>query len=138
MASYVNTPTREKLLASSLPDLSAGGTDVRIILVDLADYTPSAAHEFLTSIPGAARVAVSGALASKTITGGVFDAADVTIPSVTGDQFEGVQVYRHTGTDATSELLAFIDRRSDGVTAISFTPNGSGILVQAPSGFFII
>ena len=54
--------------------------DIRFVLVDLADYTFSAAHEDLADVPAGARVAVTSAgVGSKAVTGGVFDAADITV-----------------------------------------------------------
>lgn len=103
--------------------------DIRVILVDLADYTYSAAHDQLADVPSAARVAVSGALGTKTTTAGTFDAADVTISGVTGDVSEAIIVYKHTGTE-TAPLIAFIDTAQDGSTALSFTPNGSDLTVS--------
>jgi hypothetical protein len=103
--------------------------DIRVILVDLADYTFSAAHDQLADVPSAARVAVSGALGTKTTTAGTFDAADVTISGVTGDVSEAIIVYKHTGTES-APLIAFIDTAQDGSTALSFTPNGSDLTVS--------
>lgn len=105
--------------------------DIRVILVDGADYTPNlATHDFLDDVPGAARVAVSGALTGKTATDGVADANDVTFTSVTGDAFEYVLIYKHTGTDATSQLIALFDT----ATGLPTTPNGNDILLQFDSG----
>lgn len=123
-------PSFKALLLTAGLNLSSA--DIRAIIVDSADYTYSAAHDFLDDVPGGARVAVSSALSSKTTTGGVFDAADVTYSSVTGDSVEAVVLYHHTGTDATSELIAYID-------GISVTPNGGNIVVQwDASGIFAL
>lgn len=105
--------------------------DIRVVLVDTNDYTLSIdTHDFLDDVPAGARVAVSGALASKTTTLGVFDAADITFSSVTGDVSEALVIYRHTGTDSTSELIAYID----GATGLPVTPNGGDITVTWDSG----
>ena len=80
--------------------------DIRAILVDGADYTPNlATHETLANIPAAARVAVSGALQNKSVTDGVFDADDITISAVTGDQFEYIALYQHTGAESALLIL---------------------------------
>lgn len=100
--------------------------DIRCILVDSADYTYSAAHEFLSSVPGGARVSTF-TLASKTVTAGVFDAADGTFTAVTGDPSEALILYVHTGSDATARLLFYID-------GISVTPNGGDIAVAWDNG----
>lgn len=103
--------------------------DIRIILVDGADYTFSAAHDFLDDVAAGGRVAVSSALGSKTVTSGIADAADVTWTAVTGDPSEMIIGYKHTGTDATSRLIFKIDTVQGG-GALSVTPNGGDITVQ--------
>lgn len=105
--------------------------DIRVILIDAADYTVAIdTHDFLDDVPAGARVAVSGSLASKNTDLGVFDAADITFSSVTGDVSEALIIYRHTGTDSTSELIAYID----GATGLPVTPNGGDITVTWDSG----
>ena len=95
---------------SNKMDLDWDAQDFRIILGDAADYTVSIdADDFLNDVPSGARVATSGALASKTKTLGVADAADVTLTSVTGDPSEFIVIYQHTGTESTSALVAYID-----------------------------
>lgn len=132
MANVVYPAYRKALLEGSGPDLTS--VNVKMVLVDLADYTYSSAHDFLDDVPSGARVGTSGNLSSKTTTGGVFDAADPTITAVSGDPIEAVVVYHDTGTASTSRLLAFIDTKSDGTTPISFTPNGSDVTVNIPAG----
>jgi hypothetical protein len=105
-------------------NLSAGTVDVA--LVDTANYTYSAAHQFFSSIPGAAIIGTPQVLGTKTFTNGVFDAADVTFPSVTGANAEALVIFIDTGTAATSPLVAFIDT---GVTGLPVTPNGGNISI---------
>lgn len=120
--------------AASGVDLNDG--DVRAILVDLADYTYSAAHDFLDDVPAAARVAVSGTLANTTVTNGVFDCDDFVFSLVTGDPSEAIIFYLHTGTESTSRLVSFHDT---GVTGIPVTPNGGNINVALnASGLFAL
>jgi len=105
--------------------------DIRVILIDAADYTVDlAVHDNLDDIPGAARVAVSGALTGKTVTDGVADAADVTFSAVSGDVSEALVIYKHTGTESTSRLIAYIDS----ATGLPVTPNGGDITVQWDAG----
>lgn len=105
--------------------------DIRIILVDVADYTVNlATHDNLDDVPAGARVATSGALSGKTKTDGVADADDVTLSSVTGDPSEAIVIYKHTGTESTSRLIAYIDT----ATGLPVTPNGGNIVVQWDSG----
>jgi hypothetical protein len=104
--------------------------DIRAILVDTADYVVNlTTDEFLTSVTGAGRVATSGDI-GVTISGRVVDAGDVTWPTVTGDQSEAVVLYKHTGVEATSRLIAYIDT----ATGLPATPSGGDITVTWDSG----
>ena len=125
-------PWAEQLLQGGA-NTSLGG-NVKAVLVDLADYTFSSAHDFLDDVPVGARVATSGNLATKTFTNGVFDAADVTFTSVTGDQSEAIILYVDSGAAATSRLICFLDTVAAGLPV---TPNGGDITVTwNASGIF--
>lgn len=109
-------------------------SEVRVILVDLADYTYNTAHDMLDDVPAGARVAVSAAVASKTFINGTFDHADFTFTAVSGDPSEALIWYQHTGTESTSRLICFMDT---GVTGLPVTPNGGDINVTvSASGVF--
>ena len=84
----------------------------------------------------AARVATSGALASTTVAAGVFDSADVTLSSVSGDASEEVCLYYHTGVEATAIIIVNYDTFASGMPV---TPNGGDIII-APhaSGWFAL
>lgn len=102
----------------------SGATGVYVALVDTAVYTYSAAHEFFSSVI-AGEVGTSQELTSKTFTGGVLDAADITHPSVTGATCEALVLYvKNAGANTTWRLLAYIDT---GVTGLPVTPNGGNI-----------
>lgn len=112
-------------------DIDWTSDDIRVILVDTADYTVNlTTHSALDDIDAGARVAVSDALTGKTSTAGVADAADVTFSSVTGDQSEALVIYKHTGTESTSLLIAYIDT----ATGLPVTPNGGNITVAWDNG----
>jgi hypothetical protein len=67
-------------------------------------------------------------LASKTIGTldvGVFDAADLVFTALSGDQFESVVMFKDTGTDTTSDLIAYWDTAS----GLPFLPNGGDLTV---------
>ena len=122
MANALYTKAKQHLLDGTI-DLDTN--NIRAIFVDGADYTPNiATHETLADIPAGGRVAVSGALTSKTVTDGVFDAADITVSAVTGDQFEYIVLYQHTGTEAALLLLLI-----DTATGLPCTPNGGDITI---------
>ena len=112
-------------------DLDWLAHDIRMVLMDAADHTTDqAADDNLDDIASGARVATSGAFASKTAVAGVADAADVTFSSVTGDVSEELVIYYHTGTESTSTLIVNIDT----ATGLAVTPNGGDITVQWDSG----
>ena len=125
MASGLYDKGREGFLDGSID----WDTDnIKVLLVDTADYTVNlATHENHDDITGAGIVDTSGNLASKTVTAGVADAADITYTAVSGDSCECLVVYKDTGTSATSRLIAYID-------GISVTPNGGDITVTWDSG----
>jgi len=69
--------------------------DIKLVLVDAADYTVNlTTDEFLSDIAGAAIEATSGNFANKTVTAGVADADDVVLSAVTGDTCEALVIYR--------------------------------------------
>lgn len=135
MANVIYPKYKEALLNADA-NTELDGSNVKAILVDLADYTYSSGHDFLDDVPVAARVATSGNLASKTTTNGVFDAADFSFTGVTGDPCEALIIYIDTGVASTSRLVAFYDT---GVTGLPVTPNGGDINVTVnASGFFAL
>ena len=82
-------------------------------------------HEFLSDVPSGARVATSGNLSSKSSTKGVADAADITFTAVSGDPCEALVLYKDTGVEGTSPLIACITN----ATGLPITPNGADINV---------
>lgn len=127
-------PKYKQALLNNDANSELDASNVKLLLVDLADYTYSSSHEFLSDVAVAGRVASSGNLGSKTTTNGVFDSADPAFTAVTGDPCEAVIIYVDTGTAATSRLVAFYDT---GVTGLPVTPNGGDINVTVnASGYF--
>ncbi len=113
-----------------LGDIDWVADDIRVILIDAADYTVNlATHTHLDDIPSGARVAVTAALTSKTSAAGVADAADAVFSAVTGDVSEALVIYKHTGTESTSILIAYIDN----YVGLPVTPNGSNISLAFPN-----
>lgn len=133
MANAIYPTFKEALLSATAPDLA--NVNVRAILVDLADYTYSTAHDFLDDVAAGAREEVSGNIGSKTIAAGVFDAADVTFTGTSGDTCEAIILYIHTGTDATSRLIAYFDT---GVTGLPATLGGDITIRWNASGIFAL
>lgn len=130
MSSQLYPKGKKKILDADI-DLLAD--DIRVVLIDTADETYNAADEFHADLTGAGIVATSGNLATKTTVGGLFDADDILIATVSGDTIEAVVLYKWTGSSATSALIAWFD------LGAAFTPNGSDItVVWNGSGIFAI
>lgn len=109
---------------------ASGGSTIKVILVDTADYTVDlAVHDNLDDVAGAARVA-TGTLTLLDPSAGVCDANDVTFSTVSGDPSEALIIYKDTGVESTSTLIAYIDS----ATGLPVTPNGGDILVQWSDG----
>jgi hypothetical protein len=104
---------------------------IKAVLVDTGTYTVNlTAHEFLADVGAGARISTSGSFTGKSTTGGAADANDVTFTSVTGASIEAIIIYKDTGVDATSPLIAFIDT----ATGLPITPNGGDIIVTWDNG----
>jgi len=128
MANAMYNRGRQGFLAG---EIDWDANDIRLILVDENDdAVNTTTDEDLADRASGARVATSGAFASKTTTAGTADAADVTLSSVTGDQSESIDIYQHTGTEATSLLIVNIDT----ATGLPVTPNGGDIVISWDNG----
>jgi hypothetical protein len=129
MASALYDKGREGFLDGSI---DWDTDDIRAILVDTGAYTVNTAtHDMLDDVAAGARISVSSALGSKTVTAGVADAADVTFTAVTGASVEAIVLYKHTGTESTSRLICYIDTASSGLPV---SPNGGDITIQWDNG----
>lgn len=104
---------------------------IKAILVDAGQYTVSIdVHDNLDDIAAGARIATSSALTGKTITLGVADADDVTFTAVSGVQSEAIVLYKDSGVESTSRLIAYIDN----ATGLPVTPSGGDIIVAWDNG----
>lgn len=139
MANALYPLAKQKFLAPGTLGSTSGtainlSTDtIKIALVDTGTYTYSSSHEFYTSISSAV-IGTPVTLSSKTVTNGVFDAADVTFTAVSGSSVEALVIYKDTGTSSTSSLVDYIDVVASGLPV---TPNGGDITVTFnASGIF--
>lgn len=105
---------------------------IKVALVDTGNYTVNlSTHDFYDDVnQSSAVVGTPQTLGSKTVTAGVADAADVTFSTVTGASVEALVIYKSTGSDATSRLIAYIDTG----TGLPVTPNGGDIIVVWDNG----
>lgn len=136
MANALYDTFKEGILGNTAFDMD---TDtIQASLIDSADYTFSAAHDEYSGgsrdVAAAAIVAASGALTSPTVASGVFDTADFTWSTVSGDVSEAIILWDDTLTN--DRLIAFYDT---GMTGMPVTPNGGDIDVTVNgSGWFAI
>jgi hypothetical protein len=130
MSSALYPKFKEALLSGDI-DLTA--VDVKAVLVDTADAPYNAANTFLGDLNAAGRVVTSGNLGTKTVTGGTFDAADITFTAASGDPVEAIVLYVDSGTASTSALICFIDTVAGG-GGMAVTLNGGDVNVQWAAG----
>lgn len=135
MANALFTPAKEGLLDGSL-DLDTA--TIKAVLV--RSYTFSASHKFLTDVTGAGGVLAGTpqTLAGKTVTGGVFDANDVTFTAVAANASgHSVLVYQTSAAAGGADLATSAQRLIgyyDTGTLLPVTPNGGDITVAWDSG----
>lgn len=128
MANTLYDKARERFL---LGQLNWSTDTIKCILVDTAAYTlNSSTHEFLSDVAAGARIAGPVTLSGKATTGGAADAADATFSLVSGASIEMILIYKDTGVEASSPLIAAIDT----ATGLPITPNGGDIIITWDNG----
>lgn len=131
MANALYRKGAEKILSGQI-DLTADTIVARLVRNDYAQNLSS--DEFLaaaTKVTGSSDVTLAG----KAVTGGVFDAEDITFSAVpTGETSEGVVLAKWTGDEATSPLIAYIDQ----ITGFPVATNGGNVVVQWDNGAYKI
>lgn len=128
MSSGLYDSGRQRFLSGSI----SWGTDTfKVVLIHTASYAVNlATDEFYSSVAYAARVGIGTALTAKTTYAGVADADDVTFTALTGSSVEAALIYKDSGVEATSPLIAYIDT----LTGIPYTPTGLNLIVTWSSG----
>ena len=127
-------PKYKEALLDAFTDIDINMLTAKVALIDTGTYTYSDTHDFFNDVTGV--VGTPQTLTSKSVTNGVFDAADVTFTSVTGNSVEALLIYIDTGTSTTSRLVAYIHT---GVTGLPVTPNGGDITITwNASGIFAL
>lgn len=110
MANALFDAAKELMLSSGM---LLSTNNIKLVGMDHTDDTPNVSTDnFLDDLLAGGRVFTSGNLASKTITAGVFDAADLApaAAAVTGDGVDSLTFYNDTpATEATKPLLIYVD-----------------------------
>lgn len=130
MANALFAAYKESMLSQTTP-VDFDADDIKAVGVDHGTDTPlPASDDFLDDIGAGARIFTSPNLGSKTVTGGVADAADAALTGVSGNSTESVVIYKDTGSAATSRLMVFLDTG----TGLPFTPNGGDLTIAWDNG----
>ena len=131
MANALYTKGKERILKGEI-DFS---TDTIKVALIKNDYLQSlTTDEFLSDI-AAHVLSTAQTLVGKSVTGGIFDANDISYPSVaSGEISEGVVIYKDTGTASTSPLIAYIDT----ITGFPLTTNGGDVNITWDNGAYKI
>lgn len=142
MANAIYPKWKEQILQGTASALlnGSGTTGVYAALIDTGTYTYSSTDEFWdaggASDPIDALVGTEVEIgATKSYTNGVFDGANVTWTSVTGNTAEAVIIFvKNAGAATTWRLVAYLDTN---ITGLPVTPNGGDITVTwDASGIF--
>ncbi len=128
MANALYTKYKESMLSLN-PSVDLDTDTIKVALVT-ASYSANMSTDQYYSSVSANVVGTPGTLASKTITNGIFDAADLTFTAVSGSQVTQIVIYKDTGSAATSPLIA----RLDTATGLPVTPNGGDITITWDNG----
>lgn len=102
---------------------------IKVMLRD--SYTIDLVNDkYVSDLSTGTEIARSGALTSPTVVNGTFDAADITVTAVpTGHTVTHLILFKDTGVDTTSTLIAVIDH-DQAAAPLSQATNGSDILVS--------
>ncbi len=110
------------------PSINLSSDNIKCCFITSGYTVNLATHQYVTDLSNI--LVRSGNFASKTETGGVFNAANITFTAVTGAQILYIVIYKDTGTDSTSPLILYIDT----ATNLPITPNGSDITITWDTG----
>jgi hypothetical protein len=111
--------------AFAVAQLNWTSDTIKVALVTSGYTVNLSTHQYVSDL-GANIVARSTLLLTPTVTAGIVDAADITIPAVTGSTIAYLVIYKDTGNDASSPLIAYLDT----VTGLPMAPAGGDIIIS--------
>lgn len=130
MATIIHDDFRDAQLGNPTHSVIDFDTDnIDVSLLDQTDSgTITAATVDYDEVDTATVVATTDVASPTvgTVGTGVFDAADTTFSSVTGDAADYLVLWKNSGTPATSPLAVTFDSAT---TGLPVTPNGGNIVV---------
>ena len=129
MANAVYPKYKQSLLTEADANKSLDQTTANVApyaaLIDTGTYTYNPSHQFYSSLSGI--VGTDQQITTPTVTNGLFDGDNVTMPSVTGNSVEAIVVYRkNAGANTTWRLVLYDDTS---ITGAPVTPNGGDIAI---------
>lgn len=95
---------------------------IKVILNASGTNPYGSTNEYVSDLVAGGIVARSNALASKTVTSGVFAAANTTIAAVSGITIDSLIIYKDTGADGTSPVICWLD-------VTPYAPTGGDITI---------
>jgi hypothetical protein len=131
MANALYAKGKEKLLTAAI---NLSSDTIKAALLSSAYTANLSTDEFWSGI-SANLLNTAQTLGSKSVTSGIFDAADVTFTAVTsGSTAKAIVIYKDTGTASTSPLIAYIDT----ITGFPLATNGGDITITWDNGSYKI
>lgn len=126
MANALYDKGREKFLTGAI---NASADTLKCALIK-DTYAPTLGSDEFFSTLSSHVVGTPQTLTSKTVTGGVLDAADVTFSAVPTAAVKYCAIYKDTGSAATSPLIALFDTAA----GLPVSTNGGDIIIAWDSG----
>jgi len=115
-------PLAKQTFLSGTTDIDMDNGDVRVMLT-LNTYTYASTDQYLGDMPSTDYDnGRSATLTNPTIANGVFNADDTSLTATAASASDALILYIHTGNDATSPLIAYIDTG----TGLPLTPGAGG------------
>ena len=126
MANALYDKGREKFLTGAI---NASADTLKCALIK-DTYAPTLGSDEFFSTLSSHVVGTPQTLTSKTVTGGVLDAADVTFSAVPTAAVNYCAIYKDTGSAATSPLIALFDTAA----GLPVSTNGGDIIIAWDNG----
>lgn len=126
MANALYDKGREKFLTGAI---NASADTLKCALIK-DTYAPTLGNDEFFSTLSSHVVGTPQTLTSKTVTGGVLDAADVTFSAVPTAAVKYCAIYKDTGSAATSPLIALFDTAA----GLPVSTNGGDIIIAWDNG----
>ncbi|MFG0835503.1 hypothetical protein ACF8OI_18525 [Aeromonas bivalvium] len=126
MANALYDKGREKFLTGAI---NASADTLKCALIK-DTYAPTLGSDEFFSTLSSHLVGTPQTLTSKTVTGGVLDAADVTFSAVPTAAVKYCAIYKDTGSAATSPLIALFDTAA----GLPVSTNGGDIIIAWDNG----